>query len=195
MTSYLLDQLFLEGLHLLHWLWLEQGLRQCIVVLTILKKNLFLPIARRTGMLYGYRKDRLFPIAIQRPDVPACTNCAVQLIKCCSWWWINDSLKHAESFNEKIKTIHKNLCIKIMFLHVITTCRVTNLLCCFEVKCCSYLEGDWIGLRWHITWTQISKYQEWGRIFLRNVSISVLIQTDIMWARSTMTVCRLTQHN
>ena len=32
-------------------------------------------------------------IAIQQPDVPACTICTVQLIKCCSWWWTNDSPK------------------------------------------------------------------------------------------------------
>ena len=46
-----------------------------------------------------------------------CTNCTVQLIKCCSWWWINDSPKHVEPFNEKIKTIHKNLCISLVYIH------------------------------------------------------------------------------
>ena len=42
----------------------------------------------------------------------------VQLIKCCSWWWTNDSPKHVEPFNEKIKTIHKNLCISLVYIHI-----------------------------------------------------------------------------
>ena len=57
-------------------------------------------------------------ICIQQPDLPACTNCAVQLIKCCSWWWNNDSPKHVEPFNEKIKIIHKNLCISLVYIHI-----------------------------------------------------------------------------
>ena len=52
-------------------------------------------------------------VAKQQPDVSACTGiCDVQLIKCCSWWWTNDSPKHVEPFNEKIRTIHKNICIE-----------------------------------------------------------------------------------
>ena len=43
-------------------------------------------------------------------------NCAVQLIKCCSWWWTNDSPKHLVPFNEKIKTIHKNLCVFLVLI-------------------------------------------------------------------------------
>ena len=50
--------------------------------------------------------------------VPACTNCAVQLIKCCPWWWTNDSPKHVQPLNEKIKTIHKNLCISLVYIHI-----------------------------------------------------------------------------
>ena len=59
-------------------------------------------------------------IAIQQPDVPVCTDCAVQLIKRCSWWWTNGSPKHVEPFNEKIRTIHKNLWISAIWctLHV-----------------------------------------------------------------------------
>ena len=41
-----------------------------------------------------------------------------QLIKCCSWWWTNDSPKHVEPFNERIKTIHKNLCISLVYIHI-----------------------------------------------------------------------------
>ena len=37
-----------------------------------------------------------------QPDVPARTSCTVQLIKCCSWWWTNDSPKNVQPFNEKI---------------------------------------------------------------------------------------------
>ena len=48
----------------------------------------------------------------------ACANCTVQLIKCCSWLWTNDSPKHGEPFNEKIKTIHKNLCISLVYIHI-----------------------------------------------------------------------------
>ena len=47
-----------------------------------------------------------------------CTNCTVQLIKCCSWWWTNDSPKHVEPVNEKIKTIHQNLCISLVYIHI-----------------------------------------------------------------------------
>ena len=54
----------------------------------------------------------------QHPDVPVCTNCAVQLIKCCSWWWTNDSLKYVEPVNEKINIIHKNLCISLVYIHI-----------------------------------------------------------------------------
>jgi hypothetical protein len=53
-----------------------------------------------------------------QPDVPACTNYAVQLIKCCSWCWTNDSPKHVEPFNEKMKTVHKNLCIPLVYIHI-----------------------------------------------------------------------------
>ena len=63
-------------------------------------------------------------IAIQQPDVTACTNCAVQLIKRCSWWWTNDSPKHVEPFNEKIKIIHKNLCISLVYIHIAIWCIV-----------------------------------------------------------------------
>ena len=59
-----------------------------------------------------------------QPDVQACTNCAVQLIKCCSWWWTNDSPKHVEPFNEKIKNIHKNLCISLVYIHSAIWCTV-----------------------------------------------------------------------
>ena len=55
---------------------------------------------------------------IQQPDVPARTNCTVQLIKCCSWWWTNDSPKHVEPINEKIKIIYKNLCISLVYIHI-----------------------------------------------------------------------------
>ena len=47
--------------------------------------------------------------------------CAVQLIKCCSWWWTNDSPKHVEPFNEKIKIIRKNLCISLVYIHTVHT--------------------------------------------------------------------------
>ena len=54
----------------------------------------------------------------------ACINCTVQLIKCCSWWWTNDSPKHVEPFNEKIKTIHKNLCISLVYIYTEIWCTV-----------------------------------------------------------------------
>jgi hypothetical protein len=51
-------------------------------------------------------------------SIPAlCTNDTVQIIKWCSWWWTNDSPKHVEPFNEKIKTIHKNLCISLVYTY------------------------------------------------------------------------------
>ena len=61
---------------------------------------------------------------LQQADVPTCTNCTVQLIKCCSWWWTNGSPKHVEPFNEKIKTIHKNLCISLIYIHIAIWCTV-----------------------------------------------------------------------
>ena len=53
-----------------------------------------------------------------------CTNCTVQLIKCCSWWWTNDSPKHVEPINEKIRIIHKNLCISLVYIHIAIWCTV-----------------------------------------------------------------------
>ena len=47
-----------------------------------------------------------------------CTNCILQFIKSCSWWWTNDSPKHVEPINEKIKIIHKNLCISLLYIHI-----------------------------------------------------------------------------
>ena len=44
--------------------------------------------------------------------------------ECCSWWWTNDSPKHVEPFNEKIKTIHKNLCISFVYIHTAIWCTV-----------------------------------------------------------------------
>ena len=46
------------------------------------------------------------------------TNVPVQLIKFCSWWWTNDSPKHVEPINEKIKIIHKNMCISLVYIHI-----------------------------------------------------------------------------
>ena len=63
-----------------------------------------------------------------------CTNCTVQLIKCCSWWWTNYSPKHVQPFNEKIKIIHKNLCISFVYTHIAIWCTVhttSNLYCLF----------------------------------------------------------------
>ena len=68
----------------------------------------------RTNLFVHHKEHGI----IQQPDVPAYTNCTVQLIKCCSWWWTNDSPKHVEPFNEKIKTIHKNLCISLVYIHI-----------------------------------------------------------------------------
>jgi hypothetical protein len=53
-----------------------------------------------------------------------CTNCTVQLIKCYSWWWTDDSPKHVEPFNEKIKIIHNNLCISLIYVHIAIWCTV-----------------------------------------------------------------------
>ena len=50
--------------------------------------------------------------------------CTVQLIKCCPWWWTNDSPKHVEPFNEKIKTIHNNFCIPLVYIHIAIRCTV-----------------------------------------------------------------------
>ena len=47
-----------------------------------------------------------------------CTNCTVQLIKCCPWWWTNDSPKYVEPINKKIKIIHKNLCSSLVYIHI-----------------------------------------------------------------------------
>ena len=55
-----------------------------------------------------------------------CTNCTVQLIKSCSWWWTNDSSKHVEPFNEKIKAIHENTCIYLVYTHIAIECTVNT---------------------------------------------------------------------
>ena len=62
----------------------------------------------------------------------------VQLNKCCSWWWTKDSPKHVEPFNEKIKTIHKNLCVSLVYIHIAIWCTVHrasnwDLCCCWDV--------------------------------------------------------------
>ena len=36
----------------------------------------------------------------------------------------DDSPKHVEPFNEKIKTIHKNLCISLVYIHIAILCTV-----------------------------------------------------------------------
>ena len=59
-----------------------------------------------------------------RRMVLVCTSCAVQLIKCYSWWWTNDSPKHVEPFKENIKTVHKNLCISSVYIHIAIWCTV-----------------------------------------------------------------------
>ena len=71
----------------------------------------------------GYKKGFLYPYSSQT----YCTNVPTalySLLKCCSWWWTNDSLKHAEPFNEKIKVIHKNLCISLVYIHTAIWCTV-----------------------------------------------------------------------
>ena len=45
-------------------------------------------------------------------------------IKCCFWWWTNDSPKHVEPCNEKIKTINRNLCISLVYIHIAIWCTV-----------------------------------------------------------------------
>ena len=67
--------------------------------------------------------------------VHAGTNCTVQLIKCCPWWWTNDSPKHVEPFNEKMKTIHKNLCIAFVYIHIAIWCTVYTM---SDIKCTLY---------------------------------------------------------
>ena len=47
-----------------------------------------------------------------------CTNCTVQLIKCCSWWWTNDNPKHVEPFNAKKKDSSKELYISLVYIHI-----------------------------------------------------------------------------
>ena len=59
------------GLSLVHHH--EQHLISCTVQLVLL--------CRYVWLLYGYS--------------------TVQLIKCCSWWWTNDSPKHVQPFNDK----------------------------------------------------------------------------------------------
>ena len=76
-------------------------------------------------LLYGYRKDWsfLYPHSIQMYQ-HECTNCTVPFIKCGSWWWTNDSLKLVEPINEKLKIIHKNLCITLVYIHTAIWCAV-----------------------------------------------------------------------
>ena len=78
------------GLSLVHHH--EQHLISCTVQLVHLCQYVWL--------LYGYRKDFLYPYSSQMYR-HKCTNCTVQLIKCCSWWWTNDSPKHVQPFNDK----------------------------------------------------------------------------------------------
>ena len=66
--------------------------------------------------LYMFQEQHLISCTVHL--VPACTNCTVQLIKCCSWRRTNDNPKHVEQFNEKIETIHNNLCISLVYIHI-----------------------------------------------------------------------------
>ena len=85
--------------------------------------------------------ENLAYTGIRSPDRPARSEtlyrlsylgryqCTVQLIKCCPWWWTNDCSKHVEPFNEKIKTIHKNLCIPLVYVHsarIVTHNKIKN---------------------------------------------------------------------
>jgi hypothetical protein len=81
-----------------------------------------------------------------QPDVPARTDCAVQRIKCCSCWWTNDIPKHVESVNEKIKIIHKNLCISLLYIHIAIWCTVhttSNQKWVYGLQNCERIVASW----------------------------------------------------
>ena len=88
----------------------EQHLISCTVQLVHAgTSGCYMDIGRTISFLYPYSSQ------MYRHE---CTNCTVQLIKCSSWWWTNDSPKHVQQFNEKIKIIHNNLCISLVYTHI-----------------------------------------------------------------------------
>ena len=91
----------------------------------ILVNNLYFFVIGSTyfglSLVYHQEQSFLYPYSSQTYR-HECTNCIVQLIKCRSWWWTNDSLKHVEPINGKIKIIHKNLCVLLVYIHTARPC-------------------------------------------------------------------------
>ena len=56
-------------------------------------------------------------VYINQRDAQSFVNSLYFFVKWLCMFWTNDSPKHAEPFNEKIKTIHKTLCISLVYIH------------------------------------------------------------------------------
>jgi hypothetical protein len=77
------------------------------------EKSLFFSLNDSTcfGLSSVHRQQRLI-------------SCTVQLVHSCRYVWLlygyrkDCSPKHVEPINEKIKIIHKNLCISLIYIHI-----------------------------------------------------------------------------
>ena len=63
-------------------------------------------------------------VYINQQDAEILVNSLYFFIKWLCVFQTNDSPKHAEQFNEKIRTIHKNLCISLVYIHIAICCTV-----------------------------------------------------------------------
>jgi hypothetical protein len=106
-------QILVNGLYFfVKWLYVFRNIISPSSGATFNKLYSEIGTCRYLWLLYGYSHTT------PRRMVPAYTNCTVQFIKCFSWWWTNYSPKRVEPLNEKLKTIHKNLCISLVYVHI-----------------------------------------------------------------------------
>ena len=57
-------------------------------------------------------------VYINQRDAQIPVNSLYFFVKWLYMFRTNDSPKHVHPFNEKIKTIHKNLCISLIYIHI-----------------------------------------------------------------------------
>ena len=105
-------QILVNNLHFfVKWLYMFRTMISPSSGVTFNKLYSAIGTCRYVWLLYGYIHTAARHTGIYQ------LHC--QLIKRYSWWWTNDSPKHSEPFNEKIKIIQKNLRIPLVYIHKI----------------------------------------------------------------------------